>query len=36
MMMNKNMKGLSDVLPTDTINHISTFLCCKTCSKTKM
>ena len=35
MMMNKNMKGFCDELPTDIINHISTFLCCKTCSKTR-
>ena len=33
--MNKNVKDLSDDLPTDIIKHISTFLCCKTCSKTR-
>ena len=33
--MNKNLKDLSDELPTDIIKHISTFLCCKTCLKTR-
>ena len=33
--MNKNVKDLYDELPTDIIKHISTFLCCKTCSNTR-
>ena len=35
MMMKKRAKGFCDELPTDIISHISTFVCCKTCSKTR-
>ena len=35
MMMKRDVKGFCDELPTDIINHISTFLCCKTSSKTR-
>ena len=35
MITNRNVKGLSDVLPTDIVKHISTFVCCKTCLKTR-